>query len=88
MAEIMNTYMEVGAIGIIVGLFVLMIMNLMKSQKAQNEDLVFYDHPLYGKPKNWQFLKLGLFNFRKLTSRKFRNLFYFDQFFHLQMILQ
>ena len=39
MAEIMNTYMEVGAIGIIVGLFVLMIMNLMKSQKMQNEDL-------------------------------------------------
>ena len=35
----MNTYMEVGAIGIIVGLFVLMIMNLMKSQKMQNEDL-------------------------------------------------
>ena len=31
--------MEVGAIGIIVSLFVLMIMNLMKSQKAQNEDL-------------------------------------------------
>ena len=35
----MNTYMEVGAIGIIVGPFVLMIMNLMKSQKMQNEDL-------------------------------------------------
>ena len=35
----MNTYMEVGAIGIIVGLFVLMIMNLMKSKKMQNEDL-------------------------------------------------
>jgi len=35
----MNTYLEVGAIGIIVALFVLMIMNLMKSQKVQNEDL-------------------------------------------------
>ena len=35
----MNTYLEVGAVGIIVALFVLMIMNLMKSQKSQNEDL-------------------------------------------------
>ena len=39
MSDIMNTYLEVGSVGIIVGLFVLMIMNLMKSQKSQNEDL-------------------------------------------------
>ena len=38
----MNTYLEVGAVGIIVALFVLMIMNLMKSQKSQNEDLDTY----------------------------------------------
>jgi len=31
--------MEYGAIGIIVSLFVMMIMNLIKSQKLQNEDL-------------------------------------------------
>jgi hypothetical protein len=31
--------MEYGAIGIIVSLFVMMIMNLIKSQKVQNEDL-------------------------------------------------
>ena len=36
MAEV---YMEYGAIGIIVSLFVMMIMNLIKSQKVQNEDL-------------------------------------------------
>ena len=36
MAEV---YMEYGAIGIIVSLFVMMIMNLIKSQKTQNEDL-------------------------------------------------
>ena len=35
----MDVYMEYGAIGIIVSLFVMMIMNLIKSQKAQNEDL-------------------------------------------------
>lgn len=35
----MEVYMEYGAIGIIVSLFVMMIMNLIKSQKAQNEDL-------------------------------------------------
>ena len=34
-----ETYAEYGAIGVIVSLFVLMIVNLMKSQKAQNEDL-------------------------------------------------
>ena len=55
----------------------------LKRVQEQNEDLIFYDHPLYAKPKNWQFLKFGLFNFRKLTSRKFRNLFYFDQWFLL-----
>jgi hypothetical protein len=31
--------MEYGAVGIIVSLFVMMIMNLIKSQKVQNEDL-------------------------------------------------
>ena len=34
-----ETYAEYGAIGVIVFLFVMMIMNLIKSQKAQNEDL-------------------------------------------------
>jgi uncharacterized protein YoxC len=34
-----EVYMEYGAIGIIVSLFVMMIMNLIKSQKLQNEDL-------------------------------------------------
>ena len=35
----MEVYMEYGAIGIIVSLFVMMIMNLIKSQRVQNEDL-------------------------------------------------
>ena len=35
----LEVYMEYGAIGIIVSLFVMMIMNLIKSQKLQNEDL-------------------------------------------------
>jgi len=35
----MEVYMEYGAIGIIVSLFVVMIMNLIKSQRTQNEDL-------------------------------------------------
>ena len=35
----MDVYMEYGAIGIIVSLFVMMIMNLIKSQKTQNVDL-------------------------------------------------
>ena len=34
-----ETYAEYGAIGVIVSLFVMMIMNLIKSQKMQNEDL-------------------------------------------------
>ena len=34
-----DTYAEYGAIGVIVSLFVMLIMNLMRSQKAQNEDL-------------------------------------------------
>ena len=34
-----ETYAEYGAVGVIVSLFVMMIVNLMKSQKAQNEDL-------------------------------------------------
>ena len=36
----METYAEYGAIGVIVFLFIMMIVNLMKSQKLQNEDLV------------------------------------------------
>lgn len=35
----METYAEYGAIGVIVSLFIMMIVNLMKSQKTQNEDL-------------------------------------------------
>ena len=35
----MDTYAEYGAIGVIVFLFIMMIMNLIKSQKMQNEDL-------------------------------------------------
>lgn len=35
----LNTYAEYGAIGVIVSLFVLMITNLIKSQKSQNQDL-------------------------------------------------
>ena len=34
-----ETYAEYGAIGVIVSLFVMLIMNLIKSQKAQSEDL-------------------------------------------------
>ena len=34
-----ETYAEYGAIGVIVSLFIIMIMNLIKSQKLQNEDL-------------------------------------------------
>ena len=34
-----RAYAEYGAIGVIVFLFVMMIVNLMKSQKLQNEDL-------------------------------------------------
>ena len=36
----METYAEYGAVGVIVFLFIMMIVNLMKSQKLQNEDLV------------------------------------------------
>ena len=35
----MEVYMEYGAVGIIRSLFVLMILNLIKSKKVQNEDL-------------------------------------------------
>ena len=35
----MDIYMEYGAIGIIVSLFVVLILNLIKSQKMTNEDL-------------------------------------------------
>ncbi len=34
-----EAYLEYGAIGVIVSLFVMMITNLIKSQKLQNEDL-------------------------------------------------
>ena len=34
-----ESYAEYGAIGVIVSLFVMLIMNLIKSQKAQSEDL-------------------------------------------------
>ena len=35
----MEIYAEYGAIGVIVSLFIMMIMNLIKSQKLQNDDL-------------------------------------------------
>ena len=35
----MKIYAEYGAVGIIVFLFIMMIVNLMKSQKLQNDDL-------------------------------------------------
>ena len=35
----MKVYAEYGAIGVIVFLFIVMIVNLMKSQKLQNDDL-------------------------------------------------
>ena len=35
----METYAEYGAVGVIVSLFIMMIVNLMRSQKAQNDDL-------------------------------------------------
>jgi len=38
-SKVFSLYAEYGAIGIIVFLFVMMIMNLIKSQKLQNEDL-------------------------------------------------
>ena len=37
--KMMETYAEYGAIGVIVFLFIMMIMNLIKSQKMQNQDL-------------------------------------------------
>ena len=55
----------------------------LKRVEDENKDLIFYDRPLYGKPKNGQFLKLGLINFRKLVNRKIRNWFYSDQWFLL-----
>jgi uncharacterized protein YoxC len=39
MAEYLELYGEVGAIGVIVALFIYMIMNLISSQKDQTEDL-------------------------------------------------
>ena len=39
MQEFMAYYAEYGAIGVIVFLFITMILNLIKSQKMQNEDL-------------------------------------------------
>ena len=38
-SKVFSLYAEYGAIGIIVFLFVMMLMNLIKSQKLQNEDL-------------------------------------------------
>ena len=38
-SKVFNLYAEYGAIGIIVALFAMMIINLIKSQKMQNEDL-------------------------------------------------
>ena len=38
-SKVFSLYAEYGAIGIIVVLFVMMIMNLIKSQKLLNEDL-------------------------------------------------
>ena len=35
----MEAYAEYGAVGVIVSLFVMLILNLIKSQKAQSEDL-------------------------------------------------
>ena len=35
----MEAYAEYGAVGVIVSLFVMLIMNLIKSQKEQSEDL-------------------------------------------------
>ena len=35
----MEAYAEYGAVGVIVSLFVMLIMNLIKSQKAKSEDL-------------------------------------------------
>ena len=35
----MEAYAEYGAVGVIVSLFVMLIMNLIKSQKAQSQDL-------------------------------------------------
>ena len=35
----MEVYAEYGALGVIVFLFIMMIVNLMKSQKMQNEDI-------------------------------------------------
>ena len=40
MEEMFNLYAEYGAVAIIVGLFVYLIMNLMASQKKQDESLV------------------------------------------------
>ena len=38
-SKVFNLYAEYGAVGIIVVLFAMMIINLIKSQKMQNEDL-------------------------------------------------
>ena len=38
-SKVFNLYAEYGAVGIIVVLFAMMIINLIKSQKLQNEDL-------------------------------------------------
>tara|TARA_R110002094_G_scaffold890_1_gene4998 strand:+ start:240 stop:554 length:315 start_codon:yes stop_codon:yes gene_type:complete len=38
-SKVFNLYAEYGAVGIIVVLFAMMLFNLIKSQKVQNEDL-------------------------------------------------
>jgi len=38
-SKVLSLYAEYGAVGIIVVLFAMMIINLIKSQKMQNEDL-------------------------------------------------
>ena len=38
-SKVLSLYAEYGAVGIIVVLFAMMIINLIKSQKVQNEDL-------------------------------------------------
>ena len=39
MNELMEMYMQIGAVGVISVLFAVMIMNLIKSQREQTEDL-------------------------------------------------
>jgi hypothetical protein len=38
-SNLLNPYMEYGAVAVIVGLFIMLITNLIKSQKEQSDDL-------------------------------------------------